>query len=132
MLFAFAVVAVLAGAVAAVQYFGRQGYYVTFGDTGRIEAYQGRSGGLLWVQPSRVRIFELSRSDLVPAWQDRIDGEITFTDRAAVDAWYEALSRNPAAQAATTTTTTAATTTTTTTAVAPAPTEATTTTVAGP
>jgi len=137
-LFAFAVVAVLAGAVAAVQYFGRQGYYVTFGDTGRIEAYQGRSGGLLWVQPSRVRIFELSRSDLVPAWQDRIDGEITFTDRAAVDAWYEALSRNPAAQAATTatttttTTTTATTTTTTTTAVAPAPTEATTTTVAGP
>jgi hypothetical protein len=128
-LFVLAVLAVLGIAVGAVQHQGRQGYFVTFGDTGRIEVFKGRPGGLLWVEPTPAGAFVLTRAELTPAWQARIAAGITFTGRNAVDEWYEALSRNPDVLATPPTTTAATTTTTTTT---PATTASTTTTTIGP
>jgi serine/threonine protein phosphatase PrpC len=129
-LFVLAVLAVLGIAVGAVQHQGRQGYFVSFGDTGRIEVFKGRPGGLLWVEPSPAGAFVLTRAELTTAWQARIAAGITFTGRDAVDKWYEALSRNPGALASPPTT--ATTTTTTTITTAPATTASTTTTTIGP
>jgi protein phosphatase len=129
--FVLAIVAILAIAWGGITYYGRSGYYVGFaGD--QVAVYKGPKGGVLWISPTVDGRYPLHRSDLSPAWQQRLDQTITFTSRAAADAWFTTLAANPAAvpALAATSTTAPATTTTvppTTTTVAP-----TTTTVVGP
>jgi serine/threonine protein phosphatase PrpC len=95
-LFVLAVLAILAIALGGITYYGRSGYYVGFvGD--QVAVFKGQKGGVLWVKPTVDGTYSLHRSDLTPAWQQRLDDTITFTSRASADAWFETLKANPAA-----------------------------------
>lgn len=122
---------IVAVVVGGIQYYGQRGTYVGFTDSGNVAVFSGRRDGVLWVKPSLTRSFKLRRTDLTAAWQTKVDNSITFTDRAAAEQWFAALSQNPKAVpsvAVTTTTTTTTTTTIAATTTAPA----TTTTLPGP
>jgi len=64
-LFMLIVVAVVGGAFATIQWYGRSAYFVGFaGDD--VVIFRGRPGGLLWIDPEQVESTELVR-DEVPA-----------------------------------------------------------------
>ena len=95
-LFVVAIVAILGIAFGAITYYGRSGYYVGFvGD--QVAVFKGQKGGILWVDPTLDGTYPLRRGDLTPAWQQNLDRTISFTSRAAADAWFETLRSNPAA-----------------------------------
>lgn len=63
--FLLLVVGVLGGAVATIQWYGRSTYYVAFsGD--EVAIYQGRPGGVLWIEPKLIETSPLHREE-VPA-----------------------------------------------------------------
>jgi PPM family protein phosphatase len=63
--FLLLVIAVVAGAIGTIQWYGRSTYYVGFeGDD--VAIYHGRPGGVLWIEPTLVETSELQR-DEVPA-----------------------------------------------------------------
>jgi serine/threonine protein phosphatase PrpC len=95
-LFVVAILAILGVAFGAITYYGRSGYYVGFvGD--QVAVFKGQKGGILWVDPTLDGTYPLRRDDLTPAWQQNLDRTISFTSRAAADAWFETLRSNPAA-----------------------------------
>ena len=59
--------------------------------------FKGQKGGVLWVDPTLDGTYPLRRDDLTPAWQQNLDRTISFTSRAAADAWFDTLRSNPAA-----------------------------------
>ncbi len=64
-LFTLVLVAVVGGAIATIQWYGRAAYFVGFqGD--EVAIFKGRPGGLLWIDPSLVESTDLER-DRVPA-----------------------------------------------------------------
>jgi serine/threonine protein phosphatase PrpC len=64
-LFTFLLLAVVGGAFATIQWYGRSAYFVGFaGDD--VAIFRGRPGGVLWIDPELVERTELSRAD-VPA-----------------------------------------------------------------
>jgi protein phosphatase len=64
-LFTLVVLAVLGGAFATIQWYGRAAYFVGFtGD--EVAIFRGRPGGLLWIDPERVETTGIQRAD-VPA-----------------------------------------------------------------
>ncbi len=100
-LFVVAIVAILGIAFGAITYYGRSGYYVGFvGD--QVAVFKGQKGGILWVDPTLDGTYPLRRDELTPAWQQNLDRTISFTSRAAADAWFETLRSNPAAVTPTT------------------------------
>jgi serine/threonine protein phosphatase PrpC len=130
-LFIVAILAVLGIAFGAITYYGRSGYYVGFvGD--QVAVFKGQQGGVLWVEPTVDGTYNLHRADLTPAWQQRLDDTITFTSRAAADAWFDTLRANPAAVPALATPTTVALPTTALATTAPPPTDLSATTSIGP
>jgi protein phosphatase len=95
-LFVVAIVAILVIAFGAITYYGRSDYYVGFtGD--QVAVFKGQKGGILWVDPTLDGTYPLRREDLSPAWQQNLDRTISFTSRAAADAWFDTLRSNPAA-----------------------------------
>jgi protein phosphatase len=69
LLFVLLLVGLAAGVVATIQWYGESTYYVGFqGD--RVAIFQGRPGGVLWIDPELVETSELAR-DRVP--EDRVD-----------------------------------------------------------
>ena len=104
-LFVAAIVAIVAIAIGGITYYGRSGYYVGFvGD--QVAVFKGQKGGVLWVDPTIEATYSLRRGDLSPAWQQNLDRTISFTSRAAADAWFDTLRSNPAAVPSLATTTT--------------------------
>jgi protein phosphatase len=111
-LFLLALIAVLAGAFAAIGFYARGSYYVGVHD-GEVVIFQGRPGGLLWFKPTVKERTGLQEADVPPAFRSSVaDGK---TEPSLDDA--EQYVRN--LKSATTTTTTTTTTSTTT---APPPT----------
>jgi protein phosphatase len=95
-LFVVAVLAILGIAFGGITYYGRSGYYVGFvGD--QVAVFKGQKGGILWVDPTLEGTYPLRRDQLTPAWQQNLDRTISFTSRAAADAWFDTLRSNPAA-----------------------------------
>ena len=95
-LFVVAVLAILGIAFGGITFYGRSGYYVGFvGD--QVAVYKGQKGGILWVDPTLDGTYPLRRDQLTPAWQQNLDRTISFTSRAAADAWFDTLRSNPAA-----------------------------------
>ena len=103
-LFTALVAAVFVVAFAVTAAFGRNGYYVGF-QGGSVAVYQGRPGGVLWFQPTVEAVSDLTRADLTPDFQTRIDRNPTFSSRAAADRYLEQLADNEQALVSTTTTT---------------------------
>jgi protein phosphatase len=65
-LFTLVLVAVVAGAIATIQWYGRSTYFVGFqGD--QVAIFKGRPGGLLWIDPSLVESTDLERDRVPPS-----------------------------------------------------------------
>jgi len=111
-LFTSLVLGVLVVAFVVIAAFGRNGYYVGFRDDA-VVVYQGRPDGVLWFRPTVESTSELTRDELTPEFQGRIDGHPTFTSSAAAHRYVEDLADNQRALVAATTTTTTTTTATT-------------------
>jgi protein phosphatase len=113
-LIVLAVLAVLGAAFGAVVWYGKGAYYVGF-DGDQVVVYQGRPGGVLWIDPEQVGTYPLERSDMTEAGISRIEANPTFSSRADADAYVANLEADPAAVIPPTTTTSSTTTTSTTT-----------------
>ncbi len=65
-LFTFVLGAIVVGAIATIQWYGRSTYFVGFqGD--QVAIFKGRPGGLLWIDPSLVTSTDLERDRVPPA-----------------------------------------------------------------
>lgn len=62
-LFTLLVLGVIGGAFATIQWYGTSTYFVGFDDD-EVVIYQGRPGGLLWIDPERVDDTGLQRSEI--------------------------------------------------------------------
>jgi PPM family protein phosphatase len=65
-LFGLAFLAIVGAAVAAVVYVGTGTYYVGF-DGEQVVIFQGRPGGVLWIEPELEEPTDLTRDDLTPS-----------------------------------------------------------------
>ncbi|HET6954567.1 MAG TPA: Stp1/IreP family PP2C-type Ser/Thr phosphatase [Acidimicrobiales bacterium] len=65
LLFTLVVLALVAGAVATIQWYATSTYFVGF-EGSRVAIFKGRPGGLLWIDPELVETTSLAR-DRVPA-----------------------------------------------------------------
>jgi protein phosphatase len=118
-LFLFALLAVVAGALFAIGVYARGAYYVGL-DHDRVTIFQGRPGGLLWFKPTVKQRTDLTAANVPPAYQDDVrDGKEEGSLPEARS--YVRNLREAAAATTTTTTTTPPTTTATTTTAPPAP-----------
>jgi protein phosphatase len=102
----FGVAAAIVVAFVVVSAWARSGYFVAFNDSDQAIIYQGRSGGVLWIDPTAENEVGPSRDELEPDVAAAIDDEPRFD---SVDAAAEFIR-----DGVTTTTTTTSTTTTTT------------------
>jgi protein phosphatase len=99
-LFLLALIAVLAGAFAAIGFYARGSYYVGVHD-GEVVIFQGRPGGLLWFKPTVKQRTGLSEQEVPPSFRSSVaDGK---TEPSYEDA--QRYVSNIRAQTTTTTTT---------------------------
>ena len=64
--------AVIGGALATIQWYGSSTYYVTFeGDV--VVIYQGRPGGILWVEPELEERTDIARDDVPARYVDDLE-----------------------------------------------------------
>lgn len=123
-LFTLVLLAIVAGAVYATWWFGRNTYYVG-ADGEEVTIFRGRPGGVLWMDPTVEQETGLPLADVPPATQDDIEqGRQFSTLDKAEDYVANLLERREAEQgrdAPASTTTTAAPATTTTTTAPPQP-----------
>ncbi|TFH14587.1 MAG: serine/threonine-protein phosphatase, partial [Acidimicrobiales bacterium] len=117
----FGIAATIVAAFVVFSAWARSGYFVAFDDADQAIIYQGRPGGVLWIEPTAVNEGGPERSDLEPDVAAEIDGEPTFD---SADAAAEFI-RDGVTTTTSTTTTTTTTTTVPTTTVAPETTAAT-------
>ncbi len=103
------IVLILGLAVAAVAWYARRTYFVAFDPGGHVVVYQGRPGGLLLWDPTVVRRYSATKSDVADPYQSAIADRKEFANRG------EALAYVLRVTTTTTTTTTSTTSSTTTT-----------------
>lgn len=120
-----AIVAVVVVAFVAIVVAGRSGYFLE-AEGGELVLYEGRRGGLLFIDPERVEPTGVRLDDLDEAYRDRV-ADVTWTDRQDADEFIEELrayaeqGREREAAAATSTTTSSTSTPPPTTTVVPGP-----------
>ncbi len=113
-LFLVVVVAVVGGAVATIQWYGRSTYFVGLQDD-QVAIYKGRPGGLLWIEPSLVEPTDLEAQRLPASRLTDVENGKEVASLAEARAYVENLSEQAdELDPPVTTTTTAPTTTTTT------------------
>ena len=84
-LFALAILAVLGAAAGSVAYFARNTYYVGVEGT-EVAIFQGRPGGVLWIQPTLEERTDLALADVPPARRADVEAgkqEATLADARA-------------------------------------------------
>ena len=116
--FMVAVVAVLGGSAAVVVWFARGTYHVGLDDE-QVVIFQGRPGGLLWMEPTLAERSDLALADVPPSRLGAVTAGKEAASLAAARRYIATLEEQAEAERPTTTTTAAATTTTT--AAVPAP-----------
>ena len=76
--FLLLLVAIIGGALATIQWYGSSTYYVTFeGD--EVVIYQGRPGGILWVDPELQERTGIDRDDVPAQYVDDIEAGNEFS-----------------------------------------------------
>ena len=104
-MFVVAVLGIFGIAIAAITWYGRSTFFVGVHD-GKVTLFRGRPGGVLWIEPTIEKTYDVSRDDLRPSDRARVDAGTDVRDTAAGDQYVRNL-----LSAATTTTTAAPTTT---------------------
>ena len=110
LLFVAALLAVVGGSFAAIEWYGSSGWFVGV-DGERVSIFRGRPGGVLWVDPSLEDRTSLRLADVPPARRDDLESGKEVSGRAEAERFVE--NRRDEADrlgVATTTTTTTSTT----------------------
>jgi PPM family protein phosphatase len=108
--FLLAVIALVGGAVGFTVWYARSAYYVGLDDD-RVAIYQGRPGGVLWMNPTLEERTDLTVDDVPRNRVGDLESGHEVADRAAADRYIDNLRDEVDAQqrrSGTTTTTTAA------------------------
>jgi protein phosphatase len=71
-LFTLVLLAVVGGAIATIQWYGRSAYFVGL-DGDRVAIFKGRPGGLLWIEPTLVETSDLDIDRVPEAGQHDIE-----------------------------------------------------------
>jgi protein phosphatase len=104
-LFAVLVLAVIGGAVATVQWYGTSTYYVGFhGD--EVAIYQGRPGGLLWIEPTLEQDTGITRDEVPARYTTALEAGHEHSTLAEANQYVSNIERDIIERTATTTTTT--------------------------
>ena len=107
LLFALAVLAVLGGAFATIQWYGTSTYYVGFhGD--EVAIYQGRPGGLLWIDPTVEQDTGIARAEVPARYVAALEAGHEQSSLAEARQYVSNIERDIIERAAPTTTTTTA------------------------
>jgi protein phosphatase len=72
LLFLVLLLAVVGGAFATIQWYGTSTYFVAFDEQDQVVIYQGRPGGILWVDPELERETGIDREDVPARYVPRI------------------------------------------------------------
>lgn len=115
--FVIALLVVIGGAIAAIGFYARGGYYVGIHDA-TVVIFQGRPGGLLWFDPTIEQRTTLSEAEVPPAFREDVRDGKEYGDLADARRYVRNLQEAAADMQLDTSTST---TTSTTTAFAPAP-----------
>ena len=99
LMFVIAVLGIFGIAIAAITWYGRSTFFVGVHD-GKVTLFRGRPGGVLWIEPTIEKTYDVSRDDLRPSDRARVDAGTDVRDTAAGDQYVRNL-----LNAATTTTT---------------------------
>jgi serine/threonine protein phosphatase PrpC len=112
LLFSLILLALVGGAFATIQWYGRSTYFVGFeGD--RVAIFKGRPGGVLWLNPVLEETFDIERSHVPADTRDDLDAGKEQSSLDDAQRYVDRLSERADTLAADTTTTTRPTTTTT-------------------
>ena len=110
--FLIALLAVVGVVLGAIVWSGNNTYYVGF-DGQNVAVYQGKPGGVLWIEPKLVETTDITREDLPQDARSVVAGNKEFGSEGAATRFVVTLQAIVDDQAASTTTTTSSTTSTT-------------------
>jgi protein phosphatase len=113
LLFSLIVLALVGGAFATIQWYGRSTYFVGFDDGDRVAIFKGRPGGVLWLNPVLEETTDVARSHVPADTRDDLDAGKEQSSLGDAHRYVDRLSARADALAAETTTTTTRPTTTT-------------------
>jgi protein phosphatase len=103
--FVVAFLVIIAIAVGAVGWAAKRTYFVGFSGE-NVAIYQGRPGGLLWIEPKLEDRSYLQRRDLTPAQREDVTAKKKFSSLADARSYTHTLETSASARTTTTTTTT--------------------------
>jgi protein phosphatase len=103
------VVAVIGGAVATIQWYGTSTYYVGF-DGDEVAIFQGRPGGLLWIDPKLEDGTGIERDEVPERYLDALEGGSEQASLTQAKVYVSNIERDIIEEARTTTTTSTSTT----------------------
>ena len=103
--FAIGVLAVVAGALLTIQWYGTSTYFVGV-DDGEVVIYQGRPGGLLWIDPTLERRTGIDTDDVPVRYRDDLEEGREQSSLAEARRYVSNIERDIRATTTTTTTTT--------------------------
>jgi PPM family protein phosphatase len=104
-LFSLILLALIGGAFATIQWYGRSTYFVGFeGD--RVAIFKGRPGGVLWINPVLEEATDIERSDVPADTRDDLDAGKEQSSLGDAHRYVDRLSARADELAAETTTTT--------------------------
>ncbi len=105
LVFVVGVLAVLGGAFLTIQWYGTSTYFVGF-DGDEVVIYQGRPGGLLWIDPDLERRTGIDRDDVPARYRRAIEDGREQSSLAEARRYVSNIERDIRATTTTTTTTT--------------------------
>jgi len=103
--FVILLVAVIGGALATVQWYGTSTYFVAY-DGDEVAIFQGRPGGLLWIDPTLEEDTGILRDEVPAAYRAALEEGHELSSRAQAERYVSNIERDIAEATTTTTTTT--------------------------
>ncbi|HKH24248.1 MAG TPA: hypothetical protein VKA42_02205, partial [Acidimicrobiales bacterium] len=118
LLFFVLLLALAGGVVATIQWYGQSAYFVGF-DGDQVAIFQGRPGGVLWIDPELVETTELERERVPEDRVEELEAGVEQSTRADAEAYVARVTERAEELSPTTTESTTTTRPTTTTTAAP-------------
>jgi serine/threonine protein phosphatase PrpC len=105
LLFSLIVLALVGGAFATIQWYGRSTYFVGFDESERVAIFKGRPGGVLWLNPVLEETTDIERSHVPADTRDDLDAGKEQSSLGDAHRYVDRLSARADALETTTTTT---------------------------
>ncbi len=97
----FVLLALIVTAFVSTAAWARRGFFVEFNDSGQVVLYQGRPGGLLWIDPTVEATGSATRDELTDASVALVEAQPTFSSLSDATLFIRGLEMVETAQTAT-------------------------------